>query len=61
MHEHTECPKCGNDQILRYVEEIIGKDISVKTGKVIRNYGFQGTNSWNYKCRCGWFSELSTD
>lgn len=57
MHEHEECPKCGNKQLIRYVEEIIGKEYSVLTGKLLKNRGHQGTNTWNYTCRCGWYSE----
>ena len=61
MDEFTRCPQCGNDQIIRVIEEIHRKEVSVKTGKVLKNEGFQGTNCWNYKCRCGWYSDLSTE
>lgn len=61
MHQHTECPKCGNKQIILYIEEIVGREYSVKTGKMIKDGGQKGVNSWNYKCRCGWYSELYTE
>lgn len=61
MHQHEECPVCGNKQITMYVEELIGKTYSVKTGKLLKVEGFKGTNCWDYKCRCGWVSDLYTE
>lgn len=56
-----ECPKCGNKQIILVKEELTLKEYSVQTGKLLKNYGFTGTNCWNYKCRCGWNSDLFTE
>lgn len=61
MHQHEECPKCGNKQLIHYVEELVGKEYSVLTGKLLKARGHQGTNCWNYKCRCGWYSEVYTE
>jgi len=58
MHQHEECPKCGNKQIIMCVEELVSREYSVLTGKLLKDNGSQGTNCWNYKCRCGWYSEL---
>lgn len=61
MHQHKECPECGNKQIILCVEELVGREYSVKTGKLLKDNGMQGINCWNYKCRCGWDSELYTE
>ncbi|MBG9586961.1 hypothetical protein ABE26_07500 [Cytobacillus firmus] len=56
-----ECPECGNNQIILVKEEFVLKEYSAKTGKLLKSHGFIGTNCWNYKCRCGWNSELFTE
>lgn len=59
--EPKECPECANKQLVLVMEEIIEKEYSVLTGKLLRNNGKSGLNCWNYKCRCGWISEVYTE
>jgi len=56
-----ECPKCKNKKITRLDEVMVLKEYSVQTGKLLKNHGQTGTNCWNYKCRCGWLSEIFTE
>lgn len=60
MKQYEECPKCGNKQLIVDVEDVIRSKYSAKTGKLIKKNGWIHTNSWNYVCRCGWYSEPAT-
>ncbi|CAI6248944.1 hypothetical protein M1D45_06570 [Bacillus sp. SA116] len=54
MSEYTECPKCGNDQLIEYGEMAVGFERSVKTGKMLKR-DKEGLSTWfATKCRCGW-------
>ncbi|MCY8807552.1 hypothetical protein P8883_07315 [Bacillus atrophaeus] len=58
MSEYTECPKCGNDQLIEYGEMAIEYERSHKTGKLLKRYK-DGMTTWcALKCRCGWDNYL---
>lgn len=59
--EIKKCPNCENEQLIMVVEELIEKEYSVLTGKLLKVVGKSGVNCWNYKCRCGWYSKLFTE
>ncbi|KIL30589.1 MULTISPECIES: hypothetical protein [Bacillus] len=54
MKEYTECPKCGNDQLINYGEMAVEFERSAKTGKMLKR-SKDGLPTWfATKCRCGW-------
>lgn len=59
--DEEKCPKCGNENLKIYEQIAVGRTISAKTGKVLKNHGFLGTTCWNYLCKCGWVGELTTE
>ncbi|MGG1243068.1 hypothetical protein ABE187_09345 [Bacillus cabrialesii] len=61
MSEYTECPKCGNDQLIECGEMAIEYERSFKTGKFLRRDKKGYPSWWALKCRCGWKSETFTE
>lgn len=53
---YEECPKCKNKNIIKWVEQLIEVEFSVKTGKCIKRNKEGYPNCWGYKCKCGWHS-----
>ncbi|MEC0719711.1 hypothetical protein P8882_05505 [Bacillus haynesii] len=52
---YTECPECGNKQIIEYGEDTFQYERSARTGKLLRRS--LGEGGWcAFKCRCGWDS-----
>ncbi|WP_339180878.1 hypothetical protein NST56_06710 [Bacillus sp. FSL R5-0560] len=59
--EYTECPECGNVQLIEYGEMTLGFEKSAKTGKFLRRDKKGYPSWWAMKCRCGWKSETFTE
>lgn len=56
-----ECPQCGNKNLKIYRQIAVGQEVSVRTGKVLKNDGYLETTCWNYFCKCGWHGEIQTE
>lgn len=56
MNEYTECPECGNDQIIDYGEMAVEYETSVKTGRLLKRNKEGHSICCTQKCRCGWDS-----
>ncbi|MBL4978787.1 hypothetical protein [Bacillus halotolerans] len=53
MSEYTECPKCGNDQLIEYGEMTVAFEKSVKTRSLLKR-DKRGYDTW-------WVSETFTE
>lgn len=60
MNQYKKCPTCGNKQLIIDVEEVVRSHYSAKTGKLIKKPNTIHLSSYQYTCRCGWYSEPST-
>lgn len=60
LEKHKKCPVCGNKSITILSQDAVLNEYSVKTGKLLKKHGQVDVNCWNYKCKCGWVSELNT-
>lgn len=59
-YEAKQCPNCGNQNLKIYEQVAVGRIVSAKTGKVLKNEGFLEVTCWNYFCTCGWHGEIET-
>lgn len=61
MNDNPEkCPTCGNKNLKIYQQIAVGRIVSAKTQKVLKDDGFLDVTCWNYFCKCGWTGETLT-
>lgn len=59
-NDYEKCPKCNNRNLKIYEQLAMSRVVSARTGKVLAKEQYLETTCWNYLCKCGWHSELST-
>jgi len=58
--DEDKCPRCGNVNLQRYEQVAVGRIVSIRTGKVLKNDGILEVTCWNSLCKCGWVGEVQT-